>query len=410
MIEDSRYFFFNNATLLLSAVLLIYLGLAAYEGKTASPSRQKFHLSISLIFSHVVVMELINNYNVMLGQVMMLDGAVLLRMMRLFSSAFASFSVVSFCLYLSEEKEGIGDRAIIALEILLMLESFILEFYSYGSPICYSAIFAFQILLVYVYVMINMESGRKTPWLITGLAFPIFMCVLEIIFRGIALKGFGYVLMLQIVYMNYQVQLEKELLARDKELSDARVSLLMQQISPHFIFNSLQVIQGLCDEEPDKVKPAISHFSAYLRGNLESLTTTELIPFEKELDHAREYIKLEQISDGNEFSVDYDLEVMDFFMPSLILQPVVENAVRYGVGSHDEGSRIGISTRKKGREVIIKVTDDGKGSNHLTDRQKNRQSVGLKNIKERLSSQCGGSIYIDKKEDGTTVTIVVPQK
>ena len=124
----------------------------------------------------------------------------------------------------------------------------------------------------------------------------------------------------------------------------------------------------------------------------------------------REYIKLEQISDGNEFSVDYDLEVMDFFMPSLILQPVVENAVRYGVSSHDEGSRIGISTRKKGREVIIKVTDDGKGSNHLTDRQKNRQSVGLKNIKERLSSQCGGSIYIDKKEEGTTVTIVIPQK
>ena len=89
------------------------------------------------------------------------------------------------------------------------------------------------------------------------------------------------------VFVGFEVQLKNDILSRELELSNAKTTLLMHQISPHFIFNSLQVMIGLCDSNPEKTKPALIHFSEYLRGNLESITNDKLIPFTKELDHTK---------------------------------------------------------------------------------------------------------------------------
>ena len=97
-------------------------------------------------------------------------------------------------------------------------------------------------------------------------------------------------------------------------------------------------------------------------------------------------------------------------MPPLILQPIVENAIRYGIGTHSSGGRILVETEEDAYQIVIRVSDDGQGDDHSTEKQKNRQSVGLKNIRGRLQAQCGGRLIIDKREDGTTVSVIMPKK
>ena len=141
--------------------------------------------------------------------------------------------------------------------------------------------------------------------------------------------------------------------------------LFRSQISPHYIYNSLQSISGLCTTDPAKAQKAIEVFSGYLRGNLESLTQEELIPFTRELEHTQAYLELEQLSGLRRFVAEYDLKVTDFMLPPLVLQPVVENAVKHGAyavaasGAHGEESatRITISTFESDGAINIVVTD-----------------------------------------------------
>jgi len=217
----------------------------------------------------------------------------------------------------------------------------------------------------------------------------------------------GLSFMYLIVFAGYELHLENDRLKRELDLSEARTALLMRQISPHFIFNSLQVIIGLCDSEPQKVRPALEHFSEYLRNNLESISKNDLIPFMEELDHTKEYLILEQYGDGKDFSVKYDLKVTDFMIPPLVLQPVVENAIQYGVDTHERGSCVIIETEETPFTVIIRVKDDGTGKTTITNQQKERQSVGLKNVRTRLSALCGGDVKYESGPEGTTVTIII---
>ena len=131
-------------------------------------------------------------------------------------------------------------------------------------------------------------------------------------------------------------------------------------------FNTLQVMIVLCDSEPEKTKPALIHFSEYLRGNLESITNDRLIPFTKELGHTKEYLALEQYGDGREFEVEYRLQTTQFMVPPLVLQPIVENEVRYGIGARSKGGRIVIETRETPFVTLIRVIDDGAGRNSMT--------------------------------------------
>ncbi len=173
--------------------------------------------------------------------------------------------------------------------------------------------------------------------------------------------------------------------------------------------NSLQVIISLCDSDPGKVKPALSHFSGYLRGNLESITSNDMIPFTKELEHTREYLALEEYGEGKKFEVDYDLQVTDFMLPPLVLQPVVENAVQYGIGTRRDGGHIFIESSDTPFMTLLRVRDDGTGKSSITGKQKKRQSVGIENVRSRLRALCGGDMIFESSKSGTNVTITIPK-
>ena len=203
---------------------------------------------------------------------------------------------------------------------------------------------------------------------------------------------------------------QRVMMQQELELSDSKVRLLMGQIQPHFIFNSLLAIQELCAEDPKKAEGAVQDFAIYLRGNLDAMSSTRMIPFAKELEHIRHYLSLEQADPSETFQVEYDLAVRDFRVPPLSVQPIVENAVRHGMAMRDSGGVITIATREDARSYSIIVKDNGYGFDSATQEQMERKSIGLENVRMRLAAQCHGSLEIDSGEIGTIVRIRIPKK
>ena len=192
----------------------------------------------------------------------------------------------------------------------------------------------------------------------------------------------------------------------EDDWADSSVAVMQSQIQPHFLYNSLIGIKQLCDTDPGKASDALQHFCLFLRQNLESLSDMNLIPFEKEMIHVREFLYLEKMRFGDKLLVETELSATDFLMPSLTLQPLVENAVRHGIRKKKGSGTVTIKTEKRGESVIITVADDGDGFETGEMPDDGRLHLGISNVKKRLEAQCKGSLQIQSKRGVGTVAVV----
>lgn len=205
---------------------------------------------------------------------------------------------------------------------------------------------------------------------------------------------------------NHTTIMEKEL-----ELQKSRISIMLSQIQPHFLYNSLTGIKDLCDTDPEMASTALEHFAFFLRGNLDSLADTRLIPFRKEIEHVKDYLYLEKIRFEEKLNVEWALEYMDFRLPPLTLQPIVENAVRYGITKKKGGGTLVIQSRKIGNDVVIDIKDDGVGFDVYKTKSDGRTHIGIDNVRDRLAMQCEGSLMIESERGaGTKAKIILPQR
>lgn len=204
---------------------------------------------------------------------------------------------------------------------------------------------------------------------------------------------------------NYRASKETERLKR--ELTNSRVVLAMSQIRTHFIFNVLNAISGMCIYDPAEANRTVVHFAKYLRGNINILQEDELILFAKEMDHLENYIALEKIRFDEKIRFEKELEVEEFLIPPLILQPIVENAIKHGLLRTKEGGCVQLCTRREDDQVIIEIKDNGVGFNvHEPIRE---GAVGINNVKFRLEYMIGGKMEIKSEpEKGTTAIIRMP--
>lgn len=200
--------------------------------------------------------------------------------------------------------------------------------------------------------------------------------------------------------------------AMETELFESKVSIMLSQIQPHFLYNTLVVIRQLCDIDPKTAKEAVTEFASYLRGNLDSLTLNTTIPFEKEMEHIENYISLEKKRFGDKINIDYDIEAFDFEVPSLTIQTVVENAIRHGITKRKEGGTVTITTREYLSEYTIEIRDDGIGFDTTVPHNENdtRSHIGVENSGKRIETMCGGSLKFSSTPGvGTTVLISIPK-
>lgn len=196
----------------------------------------------------------------------------------------------------------------------------------------------------------------------------------------------------------------------ETEIKEGKMSLMISQIKPHFIYNTLTAISVLCDKEPKLAKKATIEFSEYLRGNLDAFSINVPVPFTQELSHVKNYLNLEKMRFDDDLTIDYDITTENFSLPSLTLQPIVENAVKHGVGKKIDGGTILISTGENETTYFVIVKDTGVGFDVDSKKSDERQHIGIENVKNRLHLISNANLSIQSEIGlGTIATITIPK-
>ncbi len=205
---------------------------------------------------------------------------------------------------------------------------------------------------------------------------------------------------------------EKERARAEKELYEANVSIMVSQIQPHFMYNALTSIAMLCTIDPERAQEATITFSKYLRGNMDSLKQTKPVPFDHELEHLKKYLYIEKLRFANKLNIEYEIGPTNFKVPQLSIQPLVENAVKHGVGMKKKGGTVKIATRETETAFEVIISDDGVGFDVNAPRKEDgRSHVGMENTRTRLKELCGGEVRIESTVgEGTTATVILPKE
>jgi two-component system, LytTR family, sensor kinase len=179
---------------------------------------------------------------------------------------------------------------------------------------------------------------------------------------------------------------ERQNMALKAELAQARLQALRMQINPHFLFNTLNTISALIHENPNVADRMIVRLSELLRRTLDRSDTQE-VPLREEIAFLKDYLEIEQTRFGDRLAVDFRIErdAQDLMVPYLVLQPLVENAIRHGIEPHEEPGRIEVTANRNGDVLELKVVDNGDGMNSSAD----REGIGLSNTRSRLSHLYG---------------------
>src|SRR5690606_6469178 len=173
------------------------------------------------------------------------------------------------------------------------------------------------------------------------------------------------------------------------QLAEARLEALRMQLNPHFLFNTLHAVSSLVERDPRGVRRMIARLSELLRYTLSGDADQE-IPLEQELDFLRRYLDIMEIRfQGNlEVELQIDPDVFGALVPNLIMQPLVENAVKHGVGNKVGVGRIELIARREGDDLLLGVRDDGPGLTAIAEAT-NGDGVGLRNVRARLEELYG---------------------
>lgn len=200
-----------------------------------------------------------------------------------------------------------------------------------------------------------------------------------------------------------------------KLLANAEIKALQSQINPHFLFNALNTIGFHCRDNPLTAKKLISSLADYYRHNLSNSET--LIPFSKEMNHVKAYVDIEMARFGDRLKVQYDFPATyEFKIPPLIMQPLVENAIKHGILSKEDGGTVSIRVVKTQTDYELYVIDNGTGIkidklDKLLLDDPCRSSIGLINVHKRLVSIYGADSGLNissNENNGTSVSFKIP--
>lgn len=221
----------------------------------------------------------------------------------------------------------------------------------------------------------------------------------------------AYVIIVGILKISEYMKHERYYHEQEAQLAASRISIMLSQIQPHFLYNSLNSIYYLCEKNPGKAQQAISDFSDYLRGNLDSLKNTVPVAFETELRHVEIYLSLEKMRFEEHLNIIYDIRERDFKIPALTVQPLVENAVKYGVGKAQNGGNVIISTVRCRDYIEVSVADDGVGYDVNEEKCDDRSHIGIENVRDRLWEMSRATLEIEsEKNKGTRAIIKIPNR
>lgn len=265
------------------------------------------------------------------------------------------------------------------------------------------------ILLLNVAAVIRRRKRLSKKYFIGLLVHMIPMTATMILHMFLEIEVFvvtGMALFALIMYGLILSDNVEHYLRQQREIARQQASILVLQMRPHFIYNSMMGIYYLCDQNPQKAKQVTLDFTTYLRKNFAAIASEGTIPFSEELEHTRAYLAVEQAQFEDSLFVEFDAPNTMFRLPPLTLQPIVENAVVHGMRNSNAPIHISVVTRQTDSANEIIVEDDGPG---FATRGNDEPHIALNNIRRRLELMCRGSLSVSSRESGgTSVKVTIP--
>ena len=204
-------------------------------------------------------------------------------------------------------------------------------------------------------------------------------------------------------------EVQEETLKRLK--TEAELEALRAKVNPHFLFNTLNSIASLIPEDPERAESTVQLLSNMFHYALFS-SEHDLVPLGKELDFVGQYLQIEKVRFGDRLVIDKSIEAraQNALVPSLVLQPLIENAIKYAITPFEEGGTLRISARVQQQTLVLQLSDTGPGLGNGNNGQKST-GVGLKNTRERLQQLYGDNqafTLAPNEPTGLRITINIP--
>jgi signal transduction histidine kinase len=224
------------------------------------------------------------------------------------------------------------------------------------------------------------------------------------------LAGMGVIALAHAVFFRREAQ-QRALREANLEtrLIEAQLKTLQQQLHPHFLFNTLHAVSALMHRDVEAANRVLVRLSDLLRMSLDSGSQKEW-RLSRELEFIDKYLEIEKARFGDRLTMDFDVDAdtFDAYVPALILQPLVENAIKHGVAPHTAHGHIGIRAKNVDGVLQLSVSDNGPGP--VTADKVRVGGIGLTNIRSRLNHHFGelGRLYLDRKSDGFSAQITLP--
>ena len=328
-----------------------------------------------------------------------------------------------------------GVYGLMALSIILLIVSqFNHMFYYIDAGNYYYRGYAYSLSQIPAFLGILMDGcfllrfkEQIVPYKRIGMAayivVPLICLILQDFFYGLSFICIGMLISNIIMYRLFQRQLRRERIAnqeeiirqkeilfdQEKAIHDMQYRIVLSQIQPHFLYNALNAIYYLCETDPMKAQTSIADFSEYLRGNMKSLQSDQTIPLNEELRHVKHYLSLEKLRFDEDIEIFWDIREQNFMVPPLSIQPIVENAVKHGLGKKEGGGYVRISTDRDEDYFRIMVMDNGVGFDPAEYIKDGKLHIGLENVRTRLRQMTGGKMILESEPgSGTRVTLLIP--
>ena len=417
----------RNAGMLLMLVSIVFLGIALFSSLIHIKSSTLIWL-FGLVVLFAGMYFVYSADGVSLWSDSIISNTTILGVSMMFYMMF--FSMIIAYILKSMRKIGNITVALLALaNAVFLILPIVSDVFFYDTWIWWIAVQLVVNAVLFVCIIKEfLLSKTRVKWFYAGSLLPLVAFAIDVFGTKLALWKGGVVsqyvfiilfavaaiMVLKFIPNNINAatkakELEMEKIVLNAELAESRISTMMSQIRPHFIYNTLGSIEQLCDLDPKKAGELVHDFAKYLRGNFGELDNPKPILMSQEMDHVHHYVSIENVR-FPDMTFTFEMNSDDFLIPALTVQPIVENAIKHGLMKLQKGGTIHVVSYETKSDYCVSVVDDGIGfdTSLLLDE---RTHVGLRNIRERLKAMVNGTMEIDSTVGvGTKVLIKIPKE
>ena len=417
----------RNAGMILILVSLVFLGIALFSSLIhIKNNRIIWLLGAVVLFAGAYIAYSADG--VFFWSESIVSNTTLLGCSMMFYMLFLSFCI-SYFLKITKK---VGELTVILLSVanaVFFVLPILIGVSFYDTWLWWAAVQIIVNIVLFLCLIKELICNKKSErWLYIVASLPLLAFVADVVgtsigaWKGgvvsryvfVALFAVAMVMVLKLIPQSINAatkakELEMEKIVLGAELAESRISTMISQIRPHFIYNTLGSIEQLCNIDPRKAGELVHNFAKYLRGNFRELDNPKPILMSQEMEHVHHYISIENVR-FPDMTFTFEMNSDDFHIPALTIQPIVENAIKHGLMKLQKGGTIHVVSFETDTHYCVTVEDDGVGFD-TDDLLDERKHVGIRNIRGRLEAMVNGTLEITSTEGvGTTVLIRIPKE